>query len=268
MTQKRSKKIVSAITILVDADMMVYHSCASCEREIDWGDDLWTLHTDFNEALEHLQSQMDYYIQRALTLDKYSGEVNVIYAFSDDNNNFRKGLLPTYKLNRVGKRKPLAYAALKQWVIENWVSAWIENLEADDVIGLIATGNYKGNNIIISADKDMKTIPTKFYNFLDDTLSVVSDEEAQYNLLFQTLIGDTADNYSGCPKVGKVKAERILNDNPTWGAVVECFKKAGQTEEDALLMARVAHILQDGDYDFEKGTIKLWTPESLKKQKI
>lgn len=114
----------------------------------------------------------------------------------------------------------------------------------------------------------MKTIPTKFYNFLDDTLSVVSDEEAQYNLLFQTLIGDTADNYSGCPKVGKVKAERILNDNPTWGAVVECFKKAGQTEEDALLMARVAHILQDGDYDFEKGTIKLWTPESLKKQKI
>lgn len=268
MTQKRSKKIVSAITILVDADMMVYRSCVSCEREIDWGDDLWTLHVDFNEALEHLQSQMDYYIQRALYLDNYEGPFRVVYAFSDDNNNFRKKLLPTYKLNRVGKRKPLAYAALKKWVCENWESVWYENLEADDVIGLLATGYYTGNNIIISADKDMKTIPTTIYNFLEDKVYIVNEEEASYNLLFQTLVGDTADNYSGCPKIGKIKAERILNDKPTWDAVVECFEKAGQTEEDALLMARVAHILQDGDFDYRKGKIKLWTPESLKKPKI
>lgn len=268
MVKKRTKKIVSAITILVDADMMVYRSCVSCEREIDWGDDLWTLHVDFNETLEHLQNQMEHYIERALELNSYTGSFRVVYVFSDDNGNFRKKLLPTYKLNRVGKRKPLAYAPLKKWVCENWESAWIKNLEADDVIGLLATGRYKDNNIILSADKDMKTIPTKIYNFLDDTLVKVTQEEADYNLLFQTLIGDTADNYSGCPKVGKVKAERVLSKNPTWEAVVECFEKSGQTEEDALLMARVAHILQDGDFDYRKGKIKLWTPESLKSQKI
>lgn len=249
------------LTILVDADMVVYRACSSCECETNWGNDIWTLHVDFNEALAYLQDHMDDWIQRALELDQYSGNVNVVYAFSDDGNNFRKKLLPTYKLNRVGKRKPVAYHALKQWVRDNWVSEQLDTLEADDVIGLLATGKYKGNNIIISADKDMQTIPTKIYNFLTDTLVEVTQEEANYNLLYQTLVGDTADNYTGCPKIGKVRAERILDDNPTWEAVVECFKKANLTEDDALLQARVAHILQDGDY--EKGKVKLWTPQSL-----
>lgn len=249
------------LTILVDADMVVYRACSSCECETNWGNDIWTLHVDFNEALAYLQDHMDDWIQRALELDQYSGNVNVVYAFSDDDNNFRKKLLPTYKLNRVGKRKPVAYHALKQWVRDNWVSEQLDTLEADDVIGLLATGKYKGNNIIISADKDMQTIPTKIYNFLTDTLVEVTQEEANYNLLYQTLVGDTADNYTGCPKIGKVRAERILDDSSTWEAVVECFKKANLTEEDALLQARVAHILQDGDY--EKGQVKLWTPQSL-----
>ena len=58
-----------------------------------------------------------------------------------------------------------------------------------------------------------------------------------------------------------MRAERILADSPTWEAVVDCFKKANLTEDDALLQARVAHILQDGDY--EKGKVKLWTPQNL-----
>lgn len=255
------KPMKKPITILVDADMAVYRACSSCECEIDWGNDIWTLHVDFNEALAYLQDHMDDWIQRALELDHYSGNVRVVYAFSDDDNNFRKKLLPTYKLNRAGKRKPVAYHALKQWVRENWVSEQLDTLEADDVIGLLATGKYKGNNIIISADKDMQTIPTKIYNFLTDTLVEVTEEEADYKLLYQTLVGDTADNYIGCPKIGKVRAERILADNPTWEAVVDCFKKANLTEDDALLQARVAHILQDGDY--EKGKVKLWTPQNL-----
>lgn len=249
------------ITILVDADMMVYRACSANEQEIDWGDDIWTLHVDFNEALVYLYDKMDYYIERALELQKYSGKVQVIYAFSDDKSNFRKGILPTYKLNRVGKRKPVAYHALKKWVKENWECVELPSLEADDVIGLLATGKYKDNNIILSADKDMRTIPTKIYNILSDELIEVTKEEAKYWLLYQTLVGDTADNYKGCPKIGAVRAERLLTDSPTWKTVVTCFEKAGETEEDALLMARVAHILQDGDY--KEGKVKLWTPQNL-----
>lgn len=249
------------ITILVDADMVVYRACSANEQEIDWGNDIWTLHVDFNEALAFLHDKMDYYIERALELDKYSGNVQVVYAFSDDDSNFRKKLLPTYKLNRVGKRKPVAYYALKKWVKEHWDSVQLPHLEADDVIGLLATGKYKDNNIILSADKDMRTIPTKIYNILSDELISVSKEEADYWLLYQTLVGDTADNYKGCPKIGAVRAERLLKENPTWDTVVSCFTKAGETEEDALLQARVAHILQDGDY--KKGKVKLWNPQNL-----
>ena len=251
------------ITILVDADMVVFRACSSCEHEIDWGDGLWTLHSDFSETKEYLMDHMDEWIGRSLELDEYTGDVKVIYAFSDDSSNFRKKLLPTYKMNRVGKRKPVAYYALKQWVKDECDSVQLPHLEADDVIGILATGEKKDNNIILSGDKDMNTIPTKIYNILSDTLISVSEKEAKYHLLYQTLVGDTADNYTGCPKVGKVRAERILQDNPTWEAVVDSFKRAGQTEQDALLQARVAHILQTGDY--EKGKIKLWTPNALKK---
>lgn len=73
------KPMKEPLTILVDADMVVYRACSSCECETNWGNDIWTLHVDFNEALAYLQDHMDDWIQRALELDQYSGSVNVVY---------------------------------------------------------------------------------------------------------------------------------------------------------------------------------------------
>lgn len=90
----------------------------------------------------------DVYIQdvvdKILRKVDYEGRYNIIMCLSDDDN-FRKEILPTYKLNRVGKRKPLAYKALVKHIKDKYDVEQLKKLEADDVIGLLATkSGHKG----------------------------------------------------------------------------------------------------------------------------
>ena len=75
----------------------------------------------------------------------------------------------------------------------------------------------------------------------------------------QTLIGDIADGYKGCPGIGAVKAKKLLDEAPVWATVKDAYEKAGLTEEDALQQARMARILRSSDYP--DGQVKLWSPE-------
>jgi DNA polymerase-1 len=60
--------------------------------------------------------------------------------------------------------------------------------------------------------------------------------------------------------VGDKRATELLK-TPTWETVVKAFEKAGQTEEDALVQARLARILRASDYNFEFGQPNMWSPE-------
>lgn len=248
------------IKLLIDADMFVFISCSACEREVDWGNDVWTLHVDFEEAKATFTDKLNYAIVSSLEKLKYNGNFEVIFCFSDVNN-FRKKILPTYKANRTGKRKPVCYRALVDWVQENYTSYLRPNLEADDCIGILATmKKNKGKAIIISGDKDLKSIPAYHYDFIHDEFFDVSEKEADFFFYMQTLTGDPTDGYSGCPSIGKLTAERILKDNSTWQAVVDTYKKKKLSEDVALQQVRVARILRASDYDFKKKEIKLWLP--------
>lgn len=248
------------LKILMDADMVVFRSCAACETPIDWDCDLTTLHCEHAEAEKLVDDTVMSIVDRVLDHYKYDGEYEILMCFSDAEN-FRKHILPTYKMNRAGKRKPLGYAKVVEWVKENFTCYQRPTLEADDCIGILATLN-PNCSIIVSGDKDFKSIPGVFYNFLSDTYYEISEEEADYNHLYQTLIGDTADNYKGCPGVGAVTAKKILDAEPTWEALVAQFVKKKLTEEDALLQARVARILRKSDYDFKAHKPKLWNPKT------
>lgn len=247
------------IKILIDADMFAYISSSSVEREIDWGNDVWTLHADLGEAKAVMQDKLNYAIESALRHLKYSGEFEVIFCLTDADN-FRKHILSSYKANRIGKRKPVCYRGLIEYIKENFTTYQKEGLEADDCIGILATmKKNKGHTIIISGDKDFKSVPSYVYNFLNDEFTDVSDEEADKWFYMQVLMGDTADNYKGLPKCGKVGAERILAKECSWDAVVKAFEEKGFTKEDALLQARVSRILRASDYDFKNKKVKLWT---------
>ena len=145
---------------------------------------------------------------------------------------------------------------MREWVMDNFNTLMIDNLEADDCIGI----NADKNSIMLSGDKDFRSIPCRFYDFLRNEFYDTTKEEAFYFHMYQTLIGDTADNYKGCPKIGEVRAKRILDEECSWEAVVRAYKANGSTEEEALVNARLAFILQKGYYNKKTKEVKLWTP--------
>lgn len=250
-----------SLLLLIDADMFAYQACAAVEQEIDWGNDIWTLHADLNDAKAKFVERLNYASERALNLLQYSGEYRVIFCLSDKTN-FRKMILPTYKANRVNKRKPVCYRGLIAYINENYAVCQKPGLEADDCIGVLATmQKHKGNAIIISGDKDMKCIPAHFYNYMQDEFKTIHEEEADYWHLYQTLVGDATDNYSGCPSIGAKTAEKILKEQgAAWETVKVQFEKKKLSEEDALIQARVARILRASDYNFKTKEVILWCP--------
>jgi len=81
--------------------------------------------------------------------------------------------------------------------------------------------------------------------------------------MVQTLTGDAVDGFSGCPTVGKVTAQKILNDKnmplkKMWQLVVKTYEKHGLFEHDAFQQARVAKILRHGDYNLKTGEVTKW----------
>lgn len=273
---------------LLDGDIFVFQIASAVEKEIDWGNDLWTLHSDFNDARERLESVVEG-IREKLNAEE------VILCFTDTVN-FRKDVLPTYKSNRKNTRKPLAYRALVDYCKENYPTYERPTLEADDVMGILATwpafrpGTRK---VIVSADKDMKTIAGAWlYNpDKDDEPHLNDPEEAFRYFMEQTLTGDTTDGYGGCPGVGPESAQEILEApfgweqyehtfksgprkgqtemkwrrcevGSLWEAIVSHYVKAGLSEAVALQNARCARILHATDYNFKDKTPILWNPKS------
>lgn len=130
------------------------------------------------------------------------------------------------------------------------------------IMGILSTHPklVPGKRIIVSEDKDLQTIPGWIWNPAKDAKPrYISEEQADYFHLYQTLVGDTTDGYKGCPGIGKTKAPGILQEGG-WEAVRSAYARKGLTEEDALLQARVARICRASDYDFKKQEVILWNP--------
>lgn len=242
--------------LAIDADILLYQAATSAEQEIDWGEDLWSLHTNLKEAKDIFQSHVDQ-IRADTKVDK------AVYCLSDPKHNFRKDVYPDYKSGRKKTRKPLGYKALVEWLEENFDTLKKPTLEADDVCGILSTkSENKGKCIIVSSDKDLATIPGQLYRPHTKELLTISEDEALKNFLMQVLTGDVTDSYKGIPGIGPKKAEAILGPRPHWGAVEEAYIKAGMTRDDAIQQARLARILHWSDYDTNKGEVKLWTPNT------
>jgi DNA polymerase-1 len=183
---------------------------------------------------------------------------------------FRHQLSPAYKANRMGKRKPLGLRDMRAWLESEYDVRCHQNLEADDVMGILMTnGSYK-DPIMVTADKDMRTIPGKLLRM--DKMEINDVGDANRNWMTQALVGDTSDNYPGLKGYGPVKAEKLLAEHRTlpamWSAVVEAYRKGGETFGAALLNARMARILRYGDYDFTAATVELWDPDRDPAMKI
>jgi DNA polymerase-1 len=125
---------------------------------------------------------------------------------------------------------------------------------------MATTPENVGKAIIVSDDKDLKTIPGKLYRPTADERLDITEAEADKHFYMQTLTGDSTDGYPGCPTIGQKRAEGLLGQRPAWSVVEQAFIKQGLTKADALLQARMARILRWSDWDTKKNEVKLWEP--------
>jgi DNA polymerase-1 len=220
---------------------------------MEWDDGIVTLSTNLEELKSQAESSIRYW-QEKLEISRF------IICFSPKGSKyFRHKILEDYKGNRKSTRKPLGYHTLVEYLKETHTTFTLHECEADDALGILATDGSYSKNVIVSIDKDMLTIPCEYFNMDSEITETVTEDYANYMHLYQTLVGDSTDNYKGCPGVGPKKAKEIL-EVPTWDNVLAAFHKAGLTEEDALVQARVARILRADDYDFKREEVVLWEP--------
>lgn len=253
------------IQLLIDADILTYKICTACEVETFWGadqygSDLITLHSKPKECMDKVKEEID-------NLKKRFDTDDVILVFSSRTGYFREDFMPDYKHHRKPVRPPLALGYVKEECKKIYPSMQEDRLEADDVLSLLATEPCDNIiRIIVSVDKDFKSVPCNLYNAMSDSskkYETISKDEAYEHFLMQVLTGDAADGYKGLPNCGPVTAAKILaKEGNKWDNVVEEFKKKGYNEEYILVQARCAHLLQHGDYDWSTKEIKLWTNKS------
>jgi len=235
--------------LLIDADFVVYKNCAAAETELDFGNDVIVVTSNFSDAYTAVSRELS-------RIQNKFGTFSDLILFFSDSINFRKKILPEYKGHR-NRKKPCGYKRVINALREEYKVIIKPTLEADDAMGIYST-KYPGN-CIVSPDKDMKQIPGQLYN-LDEQFTVTNEEGAVWHLI-QTLSGDQTDGYSGVPGIGVKRAEALFKERGySWRTVVEAFEDKGLTEDDALINARLARILTKDDYDFKRKKPILWTP--------
>lgn len=278
-------------TLLIDGDIFAYQLACAEETAIEING-VHMLSADADVGKENLKLLLDGFMER-------TGADKMVVAISDKHN-FRKDVLPTYKSNRDGIRRPMILGPLKDFLTENYECVIRPGLEADDVLGILATNPKKipGRKIIVTEDKDLRQVPGLHWNPKKEGAekpfepSKVAKKEGDQFFLSQILSGDMVDGYPGCPGIGKVGAMKLVQNpvifeqverelksgpnkgqirmewrsspiNDVWACIVSLYEKNGLTEQDAITTAQVARILRHEDYDYKNKEPILWNPQRL-----
>lgn len=280
------------VALLIDGDPYAFAAAEASEVVHVFDETVYVNTACIEKAFSHATSRID-------ALAKQFKADKVINTLSCTTRSYwRHDINPEYKGGRKEYRGPICMPDLKDRLYAHYETERWDNMEADDVLGILATDDdylpgYK--KIVVSIDKDMKTLPdTWIYNPDKDYQPWLNTaKEAEFFFLTQAIGGDPTDGYSGVSGVSCDGAATFLNDpwfwesyehifksgprkglseskwrkveadDDLWTNIVSLYVKAGQTEEDALLNARMARICRDVDYDKKNGSVILWTPEKL-----
>ena len=249
---------------LIDGDIVAFRAAAGVGARYDLGDGQTGRESDPAAARESA-------LMTCYAWAKQAGCKDILVTFTGSAN-FRKTILPSYKAARKGVTKPPDYQATVEAVRAEYPSMLVNGLEADDLMGILATTErFIGEAVVVTMDKDLRTIPGRHLNPFKEREAVdVRLHEADHYWLMQTIMGDPTDGYKGIPGSGPAAAVKALGmavsgryADVLWPAVVAAYQKAGLNEDDALVQARVARILRRQDYDKATKEVVLWQPRTL-----
>lgn len=263
---------------LIDADVLCYTAALSATKEIDFDGAGVQEYLNPGVAKEVADETLEKWMKKA-------GCTDYRLAFSDRSMaqaTFRYHVHPHYKGNRTGE-KPELHDLIYEYLHSKPAVISRPGLEGDDILGLMVTGVNKDAYTAVTVDKDLLTVPGRVCIIpcgptpAKARTRVISEFEADYNWMTQTLTGDLVDNYNGAPGIGPKKAAKLLAGcrglAEMWAKVVEGYNAqfgddrwfsnfcTATAWDEAIMNARCARILRHGDYAADTGTIRLWEPD-------
>jgi DNA polymerase-1 len=230
-------------TALIDGDIIAFETAA-------WAA---SAQADVLAMTERLTAQLADWTHRAFC----TKQIVTLSCAKEDG--FRRGAFPLYKQHRTTEPPPMLEHA-KLILKEHFGALVRPGLEADDIMGILATNGKVENPVIVSIDKDMRQIPGWLFNPNKmDFPEYIHADDGYRVFLTQWMTGDTSDGYKGMDKCGPAKAEKLLAD---WDGTIEGGRALvvaayvdhpkGYTPQYVEQMGTVARILTAGDWDGEK----------------
>ena len=198
-------------------------------------------------------------------------------AFDPQGPTFRSEVYPAYKAQReatpedIKKAVPIIKDLLKAW---NIPILQVDGYEADDVIGTLATkaGLEGVETYMLTPDKDYGQLVTNnVFIFRPrhgggyETMGpeevkakyTIPSTEAVIDLL--ALMGDSADNFPGCPGVGEKTAVKLINE---FGTIENLISKTDELK--GALKTKIESHIEDIKMSKFLATIKTDVPIELR----
>ncbi|MDH5259553.1 MAG: DNA polymerase I, partial [Gammaproteobacteria bacterium] len=169
------------------------------------------------------------------SLSRSYPDEKIIVVFDAKGKTFRNEMYPDYKANRPPMPEDLAAQIMPlHQILEamGYPLIIVSGVEADDVIGTLSTqASEEGIETIISTgDKDMAQLVDQhvtLINTMTNTVMDVKGVQEKFGVApdqiidYLALIGDTADNIPGVPKVGPKTAVKWLNEYGNMQSVID-----------------------------------------------
>lgn len=183
-----------------------------------------------------------------------------VYLTGKGNHRYNIAVTAEYKGNRKAKPKPENLQPARDYITQNYNTFITTGCEADDAIAMATVGQPPENTVIVSSDKDFKTIPCWLFDFTKSTWHYSTEEMALKFFYTQVLTGDSADNIKGLYKIGPKKAEAILEGCTTeeelFNAVLKAYQEHPETKDNALV-----RLIESGQLlHLQRYKGELWCP--------
>ena len=202
-------------------------------------------------------------------------------AFDPHGPTFRSEAYPAYKAQREATPEDIRQSVP---IIKQILQAWnipileAEGYEADDVIGTLATkaGQAGIETYMLTPDKDYGQLVTQNVRMYrprhgggyevmgpDEVMAKYQIPSTHAVIDLLALMGDSADNFPGCPGVGEKTAVKLIND---FGTVEELISRSAEIK--GKLREKVEQHVDDIRLSKFLATIKTDVPIQLDMQQL
>jgi len=189
--------------------------------------------TDFKRVRDHTTQFVNNVIKSANT------EQYIMFFQDDGHKNFRNGILPDYKGNRIKQEAIIAFKTTVCDALKALGAIPLYNIESDDALSLYALAcRKKGiDTLIVENDKDLAMIAGAHYNPYKrqpkNKPPIVrwysySDEEAFLSFWIQVMTGDATDmpnNQCGIFKCGPAGAKKAYATTVPEAYYLKCVQE-------------------------------------------